>query len=351
MTPPPASRRDALLVLAFALLLALPLVGTFAGLDRSGLDERRALSPLPGLPRNLAELATFPAQFESWQRDHFGFRSLHIYWVSKLQLSLFNLSASELVVVGKDGWLFHTNDVSGHQPGFVLPDGTRETWRALLISWNDRLARRGIRFFLMIAPDKSDLLPEMLPDRLAARSLQSPYDQLIASLPERVGLIDLRRAMRASGEQLYFKTDHHWNSAGALFAARALLAAVGGPVPLRSDYGVKQLTPSGGDLARALGLQADLREPDFRMVRATPLPKPGSPRIVMIHDSFGVPVDLFLQDLVPEWGLDINRAAQEAPVFPQEAAPKVLVLELAEYRLRGPPELQVYEPEIRRLSK
>src|SRR5262245_58864220 len=69
---------DVLLIAFFAAAIGLPLLRWLTMADTDGSDENRLLAPLPQLQRKAAILKQFPAQFEAYFNDHFGFRPLLI---------------------------------------------------------------------------------------------------------------------------------------------------------------------------------------------------------------------------------------------------------------------------------
>ena len=98
-------RRAGLHTLVFLALLVLPFVGWLAGAnDTDALAERRRLAERPSLPRDAAALRAFPAHFEAWWDDHFGFRSTLIRRSTEIAGRVQRRQAE--MGVGHDGWLF-----------------------------------------------------------------------------------------------------------------------------------------------------------------------------------------------------------------------------------------------------
>ena len=175
------------------------------------------------------------------------------------------------------------------------------------------LEARGIRYLVVVAPNKETIYPEFMPERLRPVSDVSRLDQLVAALKERssVPLLDLRPALRTAKQQgrVYHVTDTHWNDAGSMAASVAVLErlAIWYPQIDRTAAGGEFMTRkgSGGDLARMLALEDRFPEEyvEWRPVRPraalTSQPAPGStaptvhtcescrgPVVVMTEDSF-----------------------------------------------------------------
>ena len=67
----------------FLLLISLPLAGLIFGFDRSFvLEENRILATRPELEPTRKAMAAFPAKFETFFNDQFGFRKRLIYWLA-----------------------------------------------------------------------------------------------------------------------------------------------------------------------------------------------------------------------------------------------------------------------------
>ena len=102
---------DASIIVLFALGIGLPMAGSVLGRKATvAWGEKRALAPKPALPRDRAALATFPARFEAYFADRFGFRGTLLRWNSVAKAGWLGVSPTPKVVIGRDGWLF----LAGH---------------------------------------------------------------------------------------------------------------------------------------------------------------------------------------------------------------------------------------------
>jgi alginate O-acetyltransferase complex protein AlgJ len=165
-------------------------------------------------------------------------------------------------LIGRDGWLFLTDDTNGTLEQLA---GTRtlstpeiDAHLEALSHRRRRLATLGVASLLALAPMKERVYRELLPEGLAVRDELRAATLLASALREagQDGLLDLLpvlRDARAHGT-VYNRTDHHWNSRGAFFAARALLrearAHIPGIAPLPAS--AARFIPDpffGGDLA------------------------------------------------------------------------------------------------------
>jgi alginate O-acetyltransferase complex protein AlgJ len=218
-------------VVVFFVMLALP-IALFGrpGLFGSELHENRNPAPFP------EPSLFFLQRLGAWFSDHFGMRSVLISRGTFLQTRILGLKPmNPQVVVGKDGWLFFDEGHTAASPRMADLRGYAPLDEALLkkIVTNLESATRvlkhcGIPFYLVMAPDKQTLYPEMLPFSVGVPS-QTRADQLIQALrdaPE-VNFIDLRAPLREAKSRealpLYKKTDTHWNTLGAFFGYQVVL--------------------------------------------------------------------------------------------------------------------------------
>lgn len=180
------------------------------------------------------------------------------------------------VLPGKDGWL-HLEDELGRacNPFIAWPEAMRR-WQRM----TEIIRASGRRVVLVVAPDKSTLYPETLPDSYAERDCAPKgHDAAWAAIegasdPAVLGLRKpLRDARTATRDPLYFRKDTHWNTAGATIGVRALLAHLGGPT-LPDREIVRATTTYTGDLTNLSGA------PEEDTSAAWSIRRPGLPAAV-----------------------------------------------------------------------
>ena len=235
------------------------------------LDNR----PLNEKPEKLTR--NFAKEFEAYYNDTFAGRKSYIK-----KLSLYKLKLgmdSGFSINGKEGWLFYD---SGKIPdGYTLVDyfGRMRFSDSELREMADGLKKasayykkRGIEYYLVVAPNKEGLYSEFMPDYLQRDrvSEKSRTDLAIEYLQKHtdVNIINFRDVLAQSkdkfGINLYYPRDSHWNEAGAYlsFVELAKLMRKNGvpsvPVkPLRKDM----LSENGYYLSdlNALGKNDDIK--------------------------------------------------------------------------------------------
>lgn len=275
---------DLCLIVAFFVLLWLPTLDSLFYLDRAPTpNEKRLPNVFPKWSEPEVSPKAYLAGLEAWFNDHFGFRKRLIRLHSKWKRDIFKDSSLADVIVGRDGWLFYGGGrmIDNHRGTSLLSTNDLRAWQELLEARRDWLARRGIRYLFVVAPNKESIYPEQLPEWLATPGSTRKLDQFITHLRAHstVEVLDLRppllEAKRAG--RVYLLTDSHWNARGAFAGYQALLRAIGRqlpgvePLPLQA---FEQTTEDagGGDLANMLGQERTIKERGvIRLVPKPPL--------------------------------------------------------------------------------
>jgi alginate O-acetyltransferase complex protein AlgJ len=134
------------------------------------------------------------------------------------------IDESEKVLFGKQGWLFlhgDTNDILGQHTGKVkMGAARRAAWRRVLEGRVAACERLGIPWHCIVVPDKESVYPEYLPDEVVP-SARRPIHELLevaasAGAPVSYALDRLLAAKQE--DELYPRTDTHWNFCGAYVA-------------------------------------------------------------------------------------------------------------------------------------
>lgn len=318
------NRRAALHSLTFLALLVLPVAGWLVGVDdTAALAERRRLAEIPGVPTDGASLRAFPARFEAWWDDHFGFRSALIRSNKEIE---WRVKRSQVeMVVGNDGWLFlgKPDRIARHRCVVPRPEHAA-AWRAQAERRRDDLARRGVPWLWILAPNKHTIYADRLPDAGSPCDLDALAEPLAAATGNR--LLDLRPILMAeqAGPPRFYKTDTHWNEVGALVGARAIVESLRARFPALprldpNDFEVEvEAGLRGGDIADLVRVYGEIYTEDRltlrakRGLRARPVEgsppleptvfsrreqrlvmetgDPALPRAVLFHDSFAYPL-------------------------------------------------------------
>lgn len=250
--------------------------------NRITLDENRLPAPFPNVQCSWDSLRSFPRAFEAYFNDRVFSRNLLVSSRAQLLLNLFRSSGNPQVLLGKNGFFFYADHVhlatfKGEKP-FSQHDLI--TWKNYLERCNRWCAKRGIEYQFVLAPSKSTIYPELLPDHYS-NVKETRADQLINFLKTNkspVRVIDLRSTLRGvKGDlPLYYKTDTHWNQLGAYYGYEILIDSLRAQhpeihAPLKlTDFHLLPITFNDGDLARMQGLFGILTETSVGLERKSP---------------------------------------------------------------------------------
>lgn len=364
-----------LLVLVALFGIGVPGLGTLAHIDageaeRAASAENRTLAPWPPIAWNAGMLMAWPGAAARYFEDHFALRARLVRWQAIVRLEWLRTSPSPDVLVGRDGWLFYAADAALADFASTDPFSREdlEVWRTVLQHTHDWLARRGIRYVFVLAPDKHAVYPEFMPDGVRRVGRETRTDELVRYLRDQstVPVVDLRAALGAAkgSERLYHRTDTHWNDRGAFVAYRAILSRLADGVPPanrdalaplpRTAFAASTVREPGMDLAGMLSLTDRMHEDDLRLASTAaarwrvveptrPDPHGIEPRLATGHEDRTRPRALVLRDsfgsaLIPFLSEHFSRALylwqyNLEPALVLEERPDVVIQEVVGRRL------------------
>jgi alginate O-acetyltransferase complex protein AlgJ len=129
----------------------------------------------------------------------------------------------EQVRIGKDDWLFLTEELRYYDAA-----ATHRAARIdLLAAASAGLARDGVKLVVALVPDKARLYPDRLVEGRLPEYGRTRYQDTLTALQARgVQAVDLLQPLSAARADVYYRSDTHWNQAGARIAAGVIAAAV-----------------------------------------------------------------------------------------------------------------------------
>ena len=168
------------------------------------------------------------------------------------------------VVVGKDGFLFLGNrfdKVIDKTIGKYKPNSEEiNFWTNQLLALQNKYELKGIKFVIVIAPNKHSVYKDYLPNALKGTGFNITDDIVIAAKNKNINILDLREIMRQykNEDLLYWRTDTHWNEKGAAISYEETINYINNKfeenisVP---SYSLIKNTRGGGDLAGFLKIR------------------------------------------------------------------------------------------------
>jgi hypothetical protein len=259
-------------VILVGLILWFPILGQWLGEEsRISEMEQRLLAPLPSPGGDWRSWLALPEDTGRWFDDHLGFRQQLIHTHARAMIRLFGKSPSEKLILGREGWLFFgdKNAIDHYRGVAPLSDFELSRWQRVLEKRRDALAQRGVRYLLVLVPDKNLIYPEYMPENLPRATPVHPLDQLAHHMDENsdVEVLDLRQALEEAkpDRRLFHRTDSHWNDEGAFVAYSAMLDRLSPMLPVldnqpRPEMKRETSEVPGLGLARIVGMAYEFPE-------------------------------------------------------------------------------------------
>lgn len=325
--------------------------------------ENRRQSTLP--PLNFPHVRSFAKQFDQYYKENFGWRNALFYAYSRWKLNILGESPlPEKVVVGNNGWFYLGNSynrvVDQHRGLLPLSADSARIIAQHLTDTQQRLAKQGIRFYVLIAPDSHTIYPEHLPEQLTVSTQPSRLDVLKEIMGQtNVPFIDIRDTLLAAKKKhiVYYQTDTHWNDYGTLIGSAALINRIRRDIPVLpeprlTDYRIDKQRGLGGDLTTMLTVQNEHKDPVYYVIepaasrvakQVAEVPNPVSgfpsvrfakattdslPRLLFIGDSFSHSMMQFVPGYFRSAYFVRGRHIDPAVVAAEK--PDVLVVEIVE---------------------
>jgi hypothetical protein len=190
-------------------------------------------------------------------------------------------TGSAHVLFGKHRWMYYTQfeQLDAYRGRYVVSESLLKQFSEDLKRQYDAVTSRGMAYVAVIAPNKSSIDPENLPD-WARRSLGSnATDQILEYVKQRypeITVVDTRNGVRKAKPlaPLFVPTDIHWTTPAGYFASAEIISTlqktisnIPDPSPW-SEYAVVPQRDIGGDLAALTNLRSHLTETTYGVTKS-----------------------------------------------------------------------------------
>ena len=301
----------------FCLFLVLPLAqmatGWLPDVPLAGVETPTAG---PAVGARAWWNGTMQTDFDAWLAQRVGLRGALVRTANQIRYVLFRelpKRSGTQVLLGREGMLYEkvyvdAYNANGQRPARELANVSASTKRL-----QNRLARDGIAFLLVIAPSKAEIYPEFLPpeaDVAGRPARRSDYQNFIEHLRrDGVQVLDAHRLFaerkRAPGSPpLFARRGTHWNHYGAVLVAARLLEELARLTGAEEPPAVavvgavtnRQIASPDNDLGELANLW-QRRSLAGRQVhpQVEIRPGPDKPAVTFITDSFGAQLITWLQ--------------------------------------------------------
>jgi len=231
-------------------------------------NEKRPLAKFPEVAK-VVNIKAYLKQFDSYYRDHFGWREWMTYRYQREVRKRFGESGNPLVIEGKAGWLFTASEnvLEDLQGKVRFSEDELNRLCNGLQAKHDWFASQGILYIPFVAPNKQSIYEHKMKDSYRVlKGDATRFDQVLGACDNEL-LYDLRPDLKKISESVrsYAKTDTHWNYKGALCAYDYLMNEIQKTYPdfmIRRQFifAEKPSVKKGGDLAIMLGQSDSTKE-------------------------------------------------------------------------------------------
>ncbi len=241
-----------------------------------GSQENRAAAKRPELRYDT--FFDFPDEYSKYARDHFSFRNFLFYVNSLMRVKVFKTSPLPSdVIVGKNGWFFY-NEIGSMADTRRFADVSPAELHLIsnsLMQKKNWLEKRGVKFYVIVPPNKDRIYPEYLPDdyfitNIGSNRLDLYKEHLWNNYKFR--LIDPTDSLLAAKKRrdVYYTTDTHWNLFGGFKGYQVLMNEVVKDFPhlkplKEEDFLIHEEVTTEGDIAGLISLQKDFTRTEIHM--------------------------------------------------------------------------------------
>jgi len=219
-----------LIICLFLIILFFPVININKISGKISENEKRYLASFPKVFNQNGNLNVYGLKsgFENWLSDNIGFRENLVKLSADINFYLLHRSPSSKVEIGEGGWYFYTldNNLDIAKGKYPLTDEVLLKIKNKQEMIHKKLKNKGIQYVLVLAPSKVSIYPEYIRSGYYKVG-ETPIDILTEYLEKNtdIKVINLKEALLEGkkNEQVYFKTDTHWNEAGAYYGYQSLI--------------------------------------------------------------------------------------------------------------------------------
>lgn len=264
-----------IILATFIIVICLPRVMWFF-LEKytdSTNNENRSSAVRPELTPDSYD--TFSKDYESYYNDNLPFRNSLIMLNSSIDYFVFSRPSNPRVIIGKDNWLFYGDAGDGDPVGCyrgtnLLSEEELQAFAQHCVRIKEYLNNQGKEFVIFIAPNKERIYPDKMPEEYGSPADMYRALQVVTYLKENTDVRvvypyeELMEAKNRLNENIYYKTDTHWNWLGGYIGARSLMKELGIEMPdiCSDEISIATGDNTSGDLAGMLNLNKLLKSKD-----------------------------------------------------------------------------------------
>ncbi len=226
------SRIEIVFLTVFFIMLFIPM--SHINRDYISQKENRTLTQWKPFIEDSGNLNyTFGKDFENWFNDRFYLKSI-LYELNALTSLCDSHWETPRVLKGEEDWLFYKGDnsIRNYQNLDPFTKEELEKITRYLLSVDNYCKKRNKQFYFVIAPDKNKIYGEHYPNYILKQTpnTDSRANQLTNYISDNTNikvlyLYDTLKEHKKEN-QLYYKTDTHWNHLGAYYGYNEIINTI-----------------------------------------------------------------------------------------------------------------------------
>jgi hypothetical protein len=204
-------------------------------------DENRVLESAPSISLSSVQDGSFMDSIESYVGDHFMLRKAFVSLNTQIQLCMGrrDLGGNYSLTPAEGGVYFGKSD---HIYEVLLPNRT-DTFHSNITALNTFAETASLPFYFTPVPSGSQEQQDKLPDFAPNHDQSEDLNEIKAIVGKNTKVIDLFDTLSdKTGNDDYYKTDHHWNTFGAYEGYKALITEMGLPAVSKDEFEFKPVS-------------------------------------------------------------------------------------------------------------
>ena len=211
-------------------------------------SENRALAQFPELSLETVFSGEFESDYETYLSDQFPGRDGWIGLKTDAERAMLRQDSKD-IYFAEDGYL-----IEKHTGSFET-DLAEENIRSLAAFFETYKEAYEGHLTAMVVPNAVDILRDKLPPYAAPYDQELYLNQIREALPDGVWFDTSSILREHKDEELYYRTDHHWQTKAAFYIWQAWAQEQGFSRPEEEDYTVETVTEAfEGTIQSKLGI-------------------------------------------------------------------------------------------------
>ncbi|WP_417213036.1 alginate O-acetyltransferase AlgX-related protein [Bizionia sp.] len=287
-----------LFIIIFIMMIVAPNVVMFFKLETTENNENRAFQEVPNFDLNQPIHSL--TEFKNYYTENFGLKTTLVNnYIDFKSHTLQETPMPNKVVKGLNGWYFlgnsYNNSLNNAFGNNTFNTEELQEISRRILELKTYLNNHNIAFYIVVPPNKNTVYREHLPYQF--KVYESNLSVLKNYLKAQINfeIIDLTRSMIAekNTNQLYLKTDSHWNEFGAFIGYQETMKTINKdyaiPTVTLEDYNIQVKPVKQGDIIKMINLNIEETAPTLTKKASSinaAKNNHANPKLFMHYDSF-----------------------------------------------------------------